>query len=105
MKIILEALKNLVTKPFTRRYPVEKLEPYPRFRGNIVFNSRKCIGCRRCANNCPSQAIKFIKGGKIRFDMSTCIYCGLCVDVCPVKALAFNQEFELANRDKKKFIR
>ena len=34
-------LKNLVSKPFTKRYPKEKLKPYPKFRGKIEFDKSK----------------------------------------------------------------
>ena len=87
MGVVSEALHNLLKRPFTRQYPAEREDAPERFRGNIRYESKKCIGCRLCSNNCPVQAIDFHKKGKIDFDMTACIYCGLCGDVCPTKAI------------------
>lgn len=104
MSITLEALKHIFTRPFTRRYPKEKYEPFPRFRGRIHFYSKRCIGCKLCEKYCPVKAVKFHKKGKIDFDMDLCIYCGLCHDVCPTKpnSIIFSTEFEYSDKDKKK---
>ncbi|MEM7828638.1 MAG: 4Fe-4S binding protein [Candidatus Aenigmatarchaeota archaeon] len=104
MSLLREALSNLFKKPFTRRYPREGARPYPRFRGMLVYKSKKCIGCQLCNRNCPSAAITFYKKGRIDFDMSKCMQCGLCVDVCPVDAIEWSTNFEMAAADKKKFI-
>jgi pyruvate ferredoxin oxidoreductase delta subunit len=53
--------------------------------------SSKCIGCGRCAEFCPENAIE-IKGknkgrGKAEVDLKYCKGCGLCAEVCPVKAI------------------
>ena len=92
MGIMWECFKNLFKKPFTRRYPFVKAEPYEKFRGRILYKSNVCIGCMQCAKNCPSAAITFHKKGSIDFDMGECFYCGLCVDVCPVNAIEFSNK-------------
>lgn len=104
MGINLECIKNLFRRPFTRRYPYEKVEPFPKFRGKIRFCSRKCTGCKKCVIECPPRAIKFHSKGKLDFDMGECFFCGLCVDVCPVGAIKFDQDFEYATKDKGKLI-
>jgi NADH:ubiquinone oxidoreductase subunit F (NADH-binding)/NAD-dependent dihydropyrimidine dehydrogenase PreA subunit/(2Fe-2S) ferredoxin len=47
-----------------------------------------CIGCTRCARNCPVDAIS----GKAReahvIDPEICIRCGICAEVCPVDAVS-----------------
>ncbi len=47
-----------------------------------------CIGCTRCARNCPVDAID----GKPReiheIDPEICIRCGICAQVCPVSAIS-----------------
>ncbi len=102
MKIELEALKNLFKKPFTKKYPKEKVTPFPRFSGRLHFYPKKCIGCRLCEKYCPVNAIKFHKKGKIDFDMGLCIFCKLCEDICPTKAIKLSNEFEYADKSKKK---
>lgn len=46
-----------------------------------------CIGCTRCARNCPVNAI----AGKAKqvhvIDPGVCIRCGICKQVCPVDAV------------------
>jgi formate hydrogenlyase subunit 6/NADH:ubiquinone oxidoreductase subunit I len=78
----------------------------PRFRGRLEFFCEKCIGCKLCMRDCPSNAIEIKKIGDKRFecdvDLSKCVYCGQCVDVCPKKALAMTADFELAQLDRSK---
>ena len=120
MGIVFEALKNLVKKPFTKKYPKEKIKVSSRFRGILIFNKKDCTACGLCKMICPTHAIRL--GMKIReirvgrlvhkqiihpiqsIDMGKCVSCGLCVDICPPKVISFTNEFELANKDRKKLI-
>ncbi len=47
----------------------------------------KCIGCTKCAKNCPVSCID----GKVKerhvINTSACIKCGNCMEVCPVGAV------------------
>lgn len=104
MTLMKEVLRNLLRKPFTRRYPKERTEPFDRFRGKLIFHSEKCIGCQLCSRNCPSAAIKFYRKGRLDFDMKTCMQCGLCVDLCPTHAITWDRKFETSGKDKKKLI-
>ena len=47
----------------------------------------KCIGCTRCAKNCPVGAISGAPRQKHNIDPSKCIKCGTCLAGCPVNAI------------------
>ena len=47
----------------------------------------KCIGCTRCAKNCPVGAISGSLRQKHNIDPSKCIKCGTCLAGCPVGAI------------------
>lgn len=53
---------------------------------SYVIND-KCIGCTKCARNCPVNAIS----GKVKemhhIDQDLCIKCGVCVDNCKFGAI------------------
>ncbi len=120
MGIKIEALKNLFKKPSTKNYPKEEIDTQDRFRGEITFDKKECIGCGLCRAICPSDAItltwrkkKFrvrgVEHQKIvhpihKIDVGKCIRCGLCEDVCPVDCIWFTSKFELADKDKEKLV-
>lgn len=120
MGVIIEVLKSLFKKPSTRKYPKEKVKPPKRFRGKITFDKKGCTACGLCRMICPTNAItlgrkiKVIKVGKIihkqimhpieSIDIGKCVSCGLCVEICPAKVISFTNEFELADKDRKKLI-
>ncbi|NKF05552.1 NADH-quinone oxidoreductase subunit NuoF [Clostridium gasigenes] len=47
----------------------------------------KCIGCTKCARNCPQKCITGRLKERHILDSSKCIKCGLCLNQCPVKAI------------------
>jgi len=47
-----------------------------------------CIGCTRCARNCPVNAIAGKPKEKHVIDPNVCISCGICKQVCPVNAIS-----------------
>lgn len=119
LKLLPEALRVLGKKPATRRYPFEKAKVYSGFRGRVVFESSKCIGCKMCMRVCPTGAIEIVQvGEEIKtspdgkqitvkkfeciMNLDKCIYCAQCVDSCPKKALSYTQDFELAALDRTK---
>lgn len=46
-----------------------------------------CIGCTRCAQRCPTEAIEFTPYQVHRIDPVLCIKCDICRQVCPVNAI------------------
>lgn len=73
---------------------------------HIMFFSKKCIGCGRCADVCSRNAVS-ISEGKSFIDRKLCISCGKCSEECPTGALKISGEkitneelFDIVSRDK-----
>lgn len=47
------------------------------------FITDSCIGCGRCAKNCPQNCIE--KGAPYVISQRHCLHCGSCYEKCPVK--------------------
>jgi NADH:ubiquinone oxidoreductase subunit F (NADH-binding) len=47
----------------------------------------RCIGCTRCAQRCPSDAIEVDPHMTHRVDDAACTRCDICRQVCPVDAV------------------
>jgi formate hydrogenlyase subunit 6/NADH:ubiquinone oxidoreductase subunit I len=105
-RMIMQVLSSVIKKPATIQYPYERTEIPKNFRGKIRFYPEKCIGCKLCMRDCPSNAINIKKVGEKQFEaeieLDKCIYCGQCVDSCLKKAIELTSEFELAQLDNKK---
>ena len=57
----------------------------------VLFRSRPqpgkdCIGCGKCAADCPAHAIT-IKKGRAQIDRRACIRCFCCQEFCPTGAM------------------
>ncbi len=55
-----------------------------------VVQSRRCLGCGKCAESCPAKTIR-IDAGKARIDYSRCIRCFCCHEMCPFKAITLRR--------------
>lgn len=115
-----QLMKQLLSKPFTNLFPANRVpksvnkflaagkinppvEVPENFRGKLVYEMDKCIGCYSCIRVCPANVIKPKVDGKkrkIRMELSHCTFCSQCVEVCPVKCLHMSKEFLLADYDK-----
>ena len=87
------AIRNLFTKPATRRYPAFVREPFAATRGRVVIDHAACSHCLACARRCPAAAIVVDRQAMSwRIDRFACVICGACVRVCPKKCLAITNE-------------
>jgi len=97
---LLEAIKALLTGPYTTKFPYKPHTPHPNFRGQPVFNPDKCVGCLACEAVCPVEAIDHSdipdpdnpKRIMIHYT-DTCIFCGSCEAAC----IADNEGIKLTN--------
>lgn len=82
------ALKWLVAKPVTSRYPFEPRQPLLGSRGQLQFARETCVYCTVCAKKCPTGALVVNRANKSwTIDRLLCISCGYCVEACPKKSL------------------
>ena len=121
--MVFELLKQMFLRPFTNKFPakytphsttkflekvkkgetkiIPPVEVPSEFRGKIVYDREKCIGCQLCIKVCPSDAIEFVpEKKKIKIYVARCTFCSQCNDVCPVRCLSMSDEFLLADTSK-----
>ena len=55
---------GLFQKPATLLYPYEKATMPLGFRGRLVFYAERCVFCKLCMKDCPSEAIQINKLGR-----------------------------------------
>ncbi|MBI4564218.1 MAG: NADH-quinone oxidoreductase subunit NuoB [Planctomycetes bacterium] len=66
-----------------------------RFRGRPELDVSACaMGCRDCAEACPTGAIGL--EGRLRIDLGRCLFCAECVEACPEGAMRYTRDYRLA---------
>jgi len=96
-KITGMTLKNLVSKPVTKRYPFEPQVYTERTRGHIQNDMEKCILCGICEKTCPATALTVEKeAGTWTIDRFSCVQCMACVRVCPPRTQSLTMHPEYA---------
>lgn len=90
---------NILRKIISTGTVTEKWDealPSPSFRGEVVVNaSASCQNCKKCANVCPTKAIK-VAPGSISINQKACIFCGLCVENCEAACFKQTNNYKLA---------
>jgi formate hydrogenlyase subunit 6/NADH:ubiquinone oxidoreductase subunit I len=113
MKIVtmlLDVLRSLGQRPFTRQYPFEKRPSPERLRGQLHFDPTNCTGCCLCVKECPANALELItldqkaKQFVMRYNVDRCTFCAQCVQNCRFGCLTMSpEEWELAATNKEPF--
>ena len=92
-----QLLRTIFSRPITVRYPFGKLKLPPYFRGRLVIDESKCVGCGLCVRDCPSSGLVLERTPDKDFSLvhypDRCAYCGQCEDSCRTGALRLINEF------------
>ncbi len=102
----------------TVQYPTEKLVPYERFRGALLFDAVTCISCNLCVKACPSDCITLenaknetgktiAKVAWYTIDFGKCNFCRLCEEACPTKpkSVWHSLDYELTFSNRPEMVR
>ena len=81
--------KSISDEEAAKRYAI-----YEDLRHTEKFTvSEKCVGCGKCAHQCPVQAIE-IQNKRPTWIKKLCTLCLGCLHACPVNAINFNHQTE-----------
>ncbi|MEZ4894549.1 MAG: NADH-quinone oxidoreductase subunit I [Saprospiraceae bacterium] len=118
-------LKTLFGKANTVRYPDEKREFAPVYRGWHVLKRdeqgrENCTACGLCAVACPAEAITMEAAERQKgeenlyreekyaavyeINMLRCIFCGLCEEACPKEAIFLTDRLVPSDYVRQNFI-
>jgi len=112
-------LVNWVRPKTTIRYPWQRREVAPRYRGLLMLRRDPetgellCTACGVCERTCPARAISIEAEGKgkerhpvaYNVDYGRCMFCRMCVEECPFEALAMTGEYEYAIYDREGLVK
>lgn len=65
------------------------------FRGLPKIENKNCSdGCNKCAEICPTRAIKL---NPVTIDLGKCLFCPMCEEVCPENIINFTNGYQIAS--------
>ena len=103
-----EAIKAVVTGPYTVDYPFGETYDTGHFRGAVEWDEDVCVGCGACYEVCPTGAIEMeditdgdppVRRFVLRY--GRCIFCGNCHYHCTTDdGIYQTQKWDLATFDR-----
>ncbi|MFC1461837.1 4Fe-4S dicluster domain-containing protein [Verrucomicrobiota bacterium] len=101
-RILKLAIKSLLSRPFTTKFPFAPYEPIKEFRGRPRYSEEDCMGCGACAEVCPSKCIDVSDdisanppARSLLQHLDACICCGQCERYCPTeKGIKLTNEYD-----------
>lgn len=88
----------------TVAYPAAPRPAEAGFRGRVVVDTDRCVGCAGCADACPSRCILVTDISRswrvIRRHLERCVHCGRCEAACGYDAVHLVADYELATPDR-----
>jgi len=107
-----EAVRAVISGPYTTKFPAEPHEPPEGFRGKPEFDEQGCVGCAACAEVCPALAIRVIDSPRadppsrrleLRYDK--CIFCGQCELNCTTKeGVHLTKTYDMSTLDRSQCV-
>lgn len=118
-------LKHFFRRKNTVRYPEQKREFSPVYRGRHVLKrdekgAERCTACGLCAVACPAEAITMTAAERKKgeenlyreekyaavyeINMLRCIFCGLCEEACPKEAIFLTDRIVHTDYERSEFI-
>ena len=86
--------RSLLGTPATLMYPQRPRGYSLATRGRVENEIEKCIFCRLCEKNCPTDAIWVSKEkNEWQIDSLKCCACRRCVEVCPKTCLLMHNVY------------
>lgn len=107
LRELCEAIRAVVTGPYTVDFPKGPSVTFEEFRGKPEFNEDECVGCGACSQVCPPKAIDLVDEvsnrvgyRKLTLHLGNCIFCGQCEASCITqKGIKQTNKYDLATFD------
>ena len=106
MSFFAKIISNLFKPTRTIAYPFAPAETPDSYRGKVVIDPKRCVGCSTCAQVCVSGAIKLTEldvGVEVMVWHAKCTFCGLCAYYCPTDAMTMSNDWQLSHPNVKKY--